>query len=237
MKFKYIQDFDSSFILFSAVGRLLQSKPLLFKTHYINIEPYHPNDDSLLTLSGLAEPEQGPLVTLEVSGFKPETREETLEDYFENEKSGGKADSIRLPIRMEPDKSVAYVEFKDKEGLLTNVMVEQISSWDHTCMYDRQYALSYVDITMQRHYHGCWNECKLAFKMLSKWRHNVHTTCIHMYFVKMKGLVGYSCHWFDLIVKCNIFQTHFNVCKSNITCNVLDKLQNDSRKEQICLMK
>lgn len=118
----------SFILLFPAVGRLLQSKPLLFKTHYINVEPYHPNDDSLLTLSGLAEPEHGPLVTLEVSGFKPETREETLEDYFENEKSGGQADSIRLPIRMEPDKSVAYVEFKDKEGLLTTAMVDRISS-------------------------------------------------------------------------------------------------------------
>lgn len=135
----------SFILLFPAVGRLLQSKPLLFKTHYINVEPYHPNDDSLLTLSGLAEPEQGPLVTLEVSGFKPETREETLEDYFENEKSGGKADSIRLPIRMEPDKSVAYVEFKDKEGLLTTAMVYQIPSWNH--VYDHQYAVNITHVS------------------------------------------------------------------------------------------
>lgn len=63
------------------------------------------------------------MVILEVSGFKFEIREEILEDYFENEKSGGKADSISLLIRMEFDKSVVYVEFKDKEGLLIIVMV------------------------------------------------------------------------------------------------------------------
>jgi hypothetical protein len=104
------------------VERLLQNKPLLFKTHYIKVEPYSLMDDSRLSLSGLAEPEQTVIaepelmVTIEVSGFKPETREETLEDYFENDKSGGRADSVNLPIRVGGDRSVAYVTFKDREG-------------------------------------------------------------------------------------------------------------------------
>uniref|UniRef100_A0A8B8B896 Poly [ADP-ribose] polymerase 14-like isoform X4 n=1 Tax=Crassostrea virginica TaxID=6565 RepID=A0A8B8B896_CRAVI len=110
------------------VERLLQSKPLLFKTHYIKVEPYHSGDDSSLNLTGLAEPEtslveqdacnepgENLAVTLEVSGFKPEVREETLEDYFENKKSGGKEGSLCLPIKMEADRSVAYVRFKDRD--------------------------------------------------------------------------------------------------------------------------
>ncbi|XP_056001251.1 protein mono-ADP-ribosyltransferase PARP14-like isoform X3 [Ostrea edulis] len=96
-----------------SVERLLENKPLLFKTHYIKVEPYSSMDDSKLSLSGLAEPEL--MVTLEVSGFKPETRGETLEDYFENDKSGGKAESVCLPIIVESDRSVAYVKFKDRE--------------------------------------------------------------------------------------------------------------------------
>ncbi|XP_061179435.1 protein mono-ADP-ribosyltransferase PARP14-like [Saccostrea echinata] len=114
------------------VTRLLQSEPLLFKTHYIKVEPYVPMDDSRLSLSGLAEPqptseaEQSLTVTLEVSGFKPETREETLEDYFENEKSGGRAESVCLPVRVEADKSVAYVKLRDR-----NVAKNVLKKKDH----------------------------------------------------------------------------------------------------------
>lgn len=120
------------FHYFSDVERLLQSKPLLFKTHYIKVEPYHSGDDSSLNLTGLAEPEtslvepdacnepgENLTVTLEVSGFKPEVREETLEDYFENKKSGGKEGSLCLPIKMEADRSVAYIRFKDRDGQST----------------------------------------------------------------------------------------------------------------------
>ncbi|XP_062615647.1 uncharacterized protein LOC134277331, partial [Saccostrea cucullata] len=114
------------------VTRLLQSEPLLFKTNYIKVEPYVPMDDSRLSLSGLADPEltseaeQNLTVTLEVSGFKPETREETLEDYFVNEKSGGSSDCVSLPVSMAADRSVAYVKLKDR-----NVAKNILKKRDH----------------------------------------------------------------------------------------------------------
>ena len=99
-------------LILSAVQRVMQNMPLMFNNAYIKINAYREGEDS--PPDSMSSTLLQPSVTLEVRGFSPVTLDSTLENYFDNEKSGGEEEAIITPI--ERKDGVVYVKFKNEQG-------------------------------------------------------------------------------------------------------------------------